>query len=120
LWTADESLAAEWLAQAWIHHANPRWPRTELVDCLWVDARLATAQEQYLRAATLFGLAEQVGSQIHYVPTGPVKPLIDSAIATVHNSLAPDAFAAAFAEGQRLSLDEAFNTILASQDDFGV
>ena len=113
LWRADQTRAAQWLAKAWIHHANPRWPRTELVDCLWVAARLATAQEQYQRAATLFGLAEQVGARIHYAPIEPIRPLIETALATIREALPPDLFAEAFTFGQQLSLDEAFATILA-------
>lgn len=33
-WQEDLDQAAHWLAQAVAHHANPRWIRTELVDCL--------------------------------------------------------------------------------------
>lgn len=43
LWQGDLDHAAHWLAQALAHHANPRWICTELVDCLWVAARLTTA-----------------------------------------------------------------------------
>ncbi len=112
LWQGDLDQAAHWLAQAVAHHANPRWIRTELVDCLWIAARLATAQQQYPRAATLFGLAEQVGRRIGYVPAGPVQPLNEAALVTVRQALEPAAFAAAFAAGQAMTLDSACATIL--------
>lgn len=109
LWQGDLDQAAHWLAQALAHHANPRWIRTELVDCLWMAARLATVQQQYLRAATLFGLAKQVGSRIGYVPAGPVN---EAALVTVGERLGEAAFAEAFAAGQAMTLAEAFTTML--------
>ena len=112
LWLGDLDQAAYWLAQALAHHANPRWIRTELVDCLWIAARLATAQKQYQRAATLFGLAEQVGGRIGYAPAGPVRPLNDAALVTVREVLSEAVFAAAFATGQQRTLEEAFTTML--------
>lgn len=113
LWQGDHDQAAHWLTQALIHHANPRWIRTELVDCLWVAARLATAQQQQRCAATLFGLAEQVGSRIGYAPVGPMRPLIDAAMVTVQAALEPAVFDEAFAAGQQMALEEAFTTRLA-------
>jgi predicted ATPase/DNA-binding SARP family transcriptional activator len=115
LWQGDLDQAAHWLAQALTHHANPRWIRTELVDCLWVTARLATAQQQYRRAATLFGLAEQVGSRIHYVSAPPVRPLIDAALTTVQTALEPAVFVEAFAAGRAMRFEEA-QTILFMTD----
>ena len=114
LWQGDLDQAAHWLAQALVHHANPRWIRTELVDCLWGAAWLATTQQQYQRAATRFGLADQVGKGIGYVPIGPVRSLNEAALATVQNALEPAAFAEAFAAGQQMTLEEAFATILAA------
>ncbi|MEZ4731570.1 MAG: BTAD domain-containing putative transcriptional regulator [Caldilineaceae bacterium] len=119
LWQGDLDQAARWLAQAVVHHANPRWVRTELVDCLWIAARLATAQQHYQRAATLFGLAEQVGSRIGYLPAGPVRPLNDTAQSTVQAALEPTVFAEAFAAGQGMTLAEAFATLLAQDQGLG-
>jgi tetratricopeptide (TPR) repeat protein len=105
--------AAQWVDQSLIHQAKIPWITTEQVDFLWMVARLATAQQQYQRAAMLFGLAEQVSSQIHYGLVEPIRPLVDAALATVRETLDPAAFAEAFATGQQLSLNEAFVTILA-------
>ena len=113
LWQGDLDQVAYWLAQALTNHANPRWIRTELVDCLWVAARLATAQQHYRCAATLFGLAEQVGSRIGYVPAGPVRPLNDAAQVTVREALRKATFAEAFAAGQQMTLGEAFAALTA-------
>jgi len=112
LWDGEPARSAQWLAQAVIHHANPRWARTELVDCLWVAARLATAQQDYLRAATLFGLAEQLRSRIRYPLVEPLRALVDVALTTGRAALKPTVFDVAFATGQQMSLDEAFATIL--------
>src|SRR5262249_3822386 len=80
---------------------------------LWLAARLATAQQQYQRAATLFGLANTVHSHLHYAVTGPGRALADAALATVRSELDPALFAQIFATGQQLSLTEAFITVLA-------
>ncbi|MBI3960158.1 MAG: tetratricopeptide repeat protein [Chloroflexi bacterium] len=108
LWQGDHEQAGQWLAQALAHHANPRWIRTETVDCLWVAARLATAQEQYQQAAMFFGLAEEMGRRIGYRAPGPVRPHIDAALATVQAALEPALFAESFAAGQQMTLAEAF------------
>jgi hypothetical protein len=113
LWEGEFDQAEQWLAQSVVHHVHPRWIRIELVDCLWVATRLATAQKQYRRAATLFGLAEQVGSQIGYVLVGPVRVQVDTALAIVRKALGAELFAKAFTLGQQFSLNEAFATILA-------
>jgi hypothetical protein len=105
--------AAQWVDQSLIHQAKIPWLTTEQVDFLWTVARLATAQEQYPRAAMLFGLAEQISSQIHYRLVEPVRSLVDTALATVREALDPARFAEAFATGRQLSLNEAFATILA-------
>jgi hypothetical protein len=79
---------------------------------LFVAAGLATAQQQYPRAAMLFGLAEQAHSQIHYVIAGPVCALAEAALATVRAALDPVVFTQAFAAGQQMALGEAFTTVL--------
>jgi hypothetical protein len=115
LWRGELDESARWLAQALAHHANPRWVRTETVDCLWVAARLATAQEQYQRAATLFGLAEAMGSSIGYTAAQPVRPQIDAARVTLREALGKAVFADAFAAGQEMTLVETFPTFLPSE-----
>ena len=52
---------------------------------------------QYLRAATLFRLADQVHRQIKYAIAGPMRALADTALATVQAALDPVVFAEAFA-----------------------
>lgn len=113
LWEGDLHEAAQWLAQSVEHYAKPRWIRLELVECFWVAARLASAQQQFVRAVTLFGVAEQVGRQIQYVYAGPMRTQVDAVLATVHEALGADLFAKALAAGHQLSLAEAFAMILA-------
>lgn len=62
----------------------------------------------------LFGLAEQVHSQIHHVISGPMRLLADAALATVQAMLEPATFAEAFAAGQQMTITEAFATILVA------
>jgi tetratricopeptide (TPR) repeat protein len=112
LWEGDLDQAGHWLAQSLAHHADPRWNTIDQVERLFLAARLVTAQSEYLRAATLFGLADQVSTRINYVPAEPVYSLIEVASANVRAALAADSFAEAFAAGQQISLDEAFATIL--------
>ncbi len=112
LWEGELDQAAHWLAQSLAYHANAGAITIYEVGRLLVAARLATAQQQHRRAATLFGLAEQAHSHIHYVYAGPVRAQVDAALATVHEALAAEVFDEAFAVGQQLSLDEAFATLL--------
>lgn len=78
-----------------------------------MTARLATARQAYVRAATLFGLAEQISQRIRYPLVEPVQSLVNAALATVQAALEPAAFAEAFAAGQQLSIEEALATVLA-------
>jgi predicted ATPase/DNA-binding SARP family transcriptional activator len=119
LWEGKLDQAEQWLAQSVVDHAHPRWIRIELVECVWLAARLATAQQQFLRAATLFGLAEQLHRHTRYELLGPVRSLVEAALATVQAALDPAVFAATFSTGEQLSLEEAFATILAPSQEVG-
>ena len=117
LWEGDLAQAAAWLGQSLAYQADARSITVYEVGRLWVAARLATAQGHYPRAATLFGLAEQMHSQIRFVIVGPMRFLADAALATVREALEPAVFAEAFAAGgQQMTLDEAFAGILAPKD----
>ncbi len=105
--------AAQWLTQSVGYHADLGSITTTELQRLWVAARLATAQQQYPCAAMLFGLADQAHSQIHYAIGGPMRALADAALATVQATLEPAFFAAVFAAGQGMTLEEAFVTLLA-------
>jgi hypothetical protein len=114
LWEGEVDRAAQWLAQSLDYHTRPRRITIYTVERLFVAARLATAQQQYQRAATLFGLAEAVGRQLHAVPAAPMESLVETALAAVREALEPADFAEAFAAGQQMSLEEAYATILAT------
>jgi predicted ATPase/DNA-binding SARP family transcriptional activator len=113
LWEGKVGEAEQWLAQSLTYHTHPRRITILHVERLFVAARLATAQEEYRRAATLFGMAEQMHSHIRYAYGGPVRDLVDKALATVREALGVEAFDEAFTAGQHLSLSEAYGTILA-------
>ncbi len=100
--------AEHWLAQSLAAHADPHQITLDTVERLFVAARLATAQQQYRRAALLFGLAEATHNAIQTVLAQPMRALADAALATVQAALEPAAFAEAFAAGQQMPLEEAF------------
>ncbi len=99
--------AAQWLAQSLAYNAQMSRDTFDEVQRRWLAARLATAQQQYRRAATLFGLAEQAHQQVRYVIGGPMRALADAALATVQAALEPAVFAESFAAGQQMALAEA-------------
>jgi predicted ATPase/DNA-binding XRE family transcriptional regulator len=113
LWEGKLDAAESWLAQGIAYHGDRRLSRMDHLERVMVAARLATAQGAYQRAATLFGLAIQMCSDIHYELAGPARQLADDALAQVRAALAPERFAEAYAAGQQLSLDEALGTIVA-------
>lgn len=112
LWQGELDQAQQWLKQSLDYEAKPTRISFDTVQRCWVAARIATAQQQYQRAATLFSLAEQAHSQIHHVIGGPMRALADTALATVQAMLEPAAFAEAFAAGQAMSLAEMFAMLL--------
>ncbi|MCE7986032.1 MAG: XRE family transcriptional regulator [Caldilinea sp. CFX5] len=118
LWAGKLGEAEQWLRQSLAYYSEPHRITLYDVERLLIIVRLATAQQQYLRAATLFGLAEQISNRLHYPAVGPLRTLADTALATVQTALEPAAFAAAFAAGQQMALEEAFATILTSTSIF--
>jgi len=115
LWKGELEQVAQWLTQSLDYGAKTTRVTVEGAQRLWVAARLATAQQQYQRAATLFGLAEQAHSQINHVIGGPMRTLVDDALAAVKSALEPAAFAEAFAAGQQTTMEEALGAILATK-----
>ena len=113
LWEEKLDLAEDALTQSLGYDTETRRINVYEIQRFWLAARLATAQQQYLRAATLFGLGEQTHSQIRYAIAGPMRALAEAALATVRDALDPAIFAEAFAAGQQMSLEEAFAGILS-------
>jgi tetratricopeptide (TPR) repeat protein len=112
LWEDKLEEAERWLADSFRHYTDPRWHTIDQVERLFLAARLVTEQRRYLRAALLFGLADQLSTRINYIPAEPVRSRIDTALGTVRAALDAAVFANQFAAGQQLSLDEAFAIIL--------
>jgi predicted ATPase/transcriptional regulator with XRE-family HTH domain len=109
--------AEQWLAQSLAAHVESHQITVDEVERLLIAARLATAQQQYQRAATLFGLAEQMHNHIPVMIAKPMRTLADAALATVREALEPALFAEAFAAGQPMSLEEGYTTVLAPNTD---
>jgi hypothetical protein len=76
LWEREFGQAEQWLAQSLVYHADPRSSTIFEVERLFVAARLATAQENYPRAATIFGLAQQMRGHTRYELLGSVRSLV--------------------------------------------
>jgi hypothetical protein len=112
LWEGELEQAEQWLKESLAYVAAPRRMDAREVVRMWVSARLATSQGQFMRAAMLFGLADAAHSQIQHAIVGPIRALADDALGTVREALEPKIFAEAFTGGQQLSLEEAFATIL--------
>jgi hypothetical protein len=100
------------LAQSLAAHADPHQITLDTVERLLIAARLATAQQEYLRAALLFGLAKATHNASQTVLAQPMRALADAALATVQAALEPAVFAEAFAAGQQMALAEAFAIML--------
>jgi tetratricopeptide (TPR) repeat protein len=113
LWEGELDQAEQWLGQSLAYYPDPRSITIYEVERLLIAARLASARQNFHRAATLFGVAERAHSQIHHMSIGPMRPLVDAALTTVHKALEADVFAEVFITGQQLSLHEAFAIILA-------
>jgi ATP/maltotriose-dependent transcriptional regulator MalT len=112
LWEGEIEQAEHWLAQSLEHLVEPHRVTIFQVMRLLVAARLAMAQQQYERAATLFGLADQMHRQLHYAIAGPMRTLADAALASVRAALDPAVFAEAFTAGQQMALEEVFASLL--------
>ena len=82
-----------------------------------VISRLTAA---YLRAATFFGSAEKIRSEMHYELAGPARQRAEVALAVVRAALDPALCAEALAAGQQLSLEDSFAMILTPGSTTGV
>ncbi len=112
LWQDELEQAGEWLAQSLFHHAEPQSFTILQIRRLHVAARLATARGNDTRAAMLFGLAQAIRNRSGVELRGAMRSLEDAAMESLHTRLDALSFAAAFAAGQQLSLEDAFATIM--------
>ncbi len=99
--------AQQLLVEGLAYHALIRWVKPELVDCLFVAARLAAAQGEFTRAATLFGMGERLRVEIHHALDAPLRLQVETALKQVRTSLTEEQFAGAWQEGTRWTLDDA-------------
>lgn len=113
LWGGKVEQAGQCLAQSLAYHADAQRITMDEIQRLFVAARLATMQGQYQQAAVLLGVGEAAHRQMHYAYTGPMLPLVNAAQAKVREVLGAERFDEAFAEGQQLSLYEAYTTFVA-------
>ena len=116
LWEEETEEAELWFAESLAYDAPPRSFTVFQVEQAFVAARLATARHDYARAATLFGLADQISSKLNYTYAGPMRAQIDVALTSVRAAMEPADFATAMSIGQQRSPEESFATILVSYD----
>ena len=100
--------AQQWLGLAFAAQQTPPALTLFLVEQLFVAASLATAQGRYLVAATLFGLADGAHRDLHETIGGPPRLWAAAALDRVQGELEGPTFAEAYANGQRLTLEEAW------------
>jgi hypothetical protein len=112
LWEGELDASEQWLAQSLAYPTDRPLGMIDQIERIMMAARLAAGQGAYLRAATLFGLADAMCTRIHYELAGPARQLGDTALEEVRAALDPTDFAEAFAAGKQLSLDDALATIL--------
>jgi tetratricopeptide (TPR) repeat protein len=84
---------------------------TGLIRCLEAMAQLAVAQREYERMARLFGAAEALREAIH-APPSPADRAEYDGVAEARLVLGEEAFAAAWAAGRALTLEEAVRVAL--------
>jgi non-specific serine/threonine protein kinase len=86
------------------------------VECVHGFASLACVAQQYERAARLFGAATQLRDALGYRSKPADQEFYDHHTATTHAGLQEAAFAAAWAEGQAMTLDQAIDYALAGSE----
>jgi non-specific serine/threonine protein kinase len=86
------------------------------VECLYGLGGLACVAQQCERAARLFGAANQLRDALGYRSKPADQEFYDHHTATTRAGLQEAAFAAAWAEGQAMTLDQAIDYALASSE----
>jgi tetratricopeptide (TPR) repeat protein len=86
---------------------STRWYMWAIPECLAGFASIASRQGQPERAARLFGAAETLHEAIHNLPVHAHQVEIECTVAIVQASLDETAFAAAWAEGCAMTLEQA-------------
>jgi ATP/maltotriose-dependent transcriptional regulator MalT len=98
---------AESLANEALDLARQAGDQLGLVDALELLARLASDQDSPKEAVRLWAVAESLRAELGYVRFPVEQGPYDAAVARAREALGPDGFAAAWAEGAKLSTEEA-------------
>ena len=89
---------------------------TGCLDCLEQIAVLAEIEGQPRGAAQILGAAEGQRARLSAARTPAIQTDFDSAVAAVRCRLAPDVFAAAWAEGNAMTLEQAMAVVIAKHE----
>jgi predicted ATPase/class 3 adenylate cyclase len=87
--------------------------KTEIIECLDALGQVACERGDHRRAARIFGAAEALGAISKYRREHPEQAFHDRHQATTQAVLGDAAFAAAWAEGQAMTLEQAIEYALA-------
>ncbi|PYO39393.1 MAG: XRE family transcriptional regulator, partial [Gemmatimonadetes bacterium] len=90
--------------------------KSNIAECLELLAGLASAQGQPIRAARLCGSAQALIESIGLTPAPADRYQYERNVAAVRASLGEAAFAAAWAEGRAMPLEQAIASALAGED----
>jgi non-specific serine/threonine protein kinase len=92
-----------------IRHIGAKWETTV---CLEEMGKVAAAENQPERAARLWGAAEKLRGGIHSSLTPVVRAALEKAIASARMAMGEEAFAAAWATGREMTMEEAIEFAL--------
>jgi len=98
---------AESLAHEALNHGREAGDQLGLVDALELLARLVADQDSHKEAVRLWAAAESLRSELGYVRFPVDRGPHEAAVATAKLGLGADEFASAWAEGAKLSVEEA-------------
>lgn len=115
LWEGEVAEAEDSMAQCLTLQGTARRFTVPLLVQVLLAGRLATAQEDYRRAAMIFGFGNQAQRRMGIEYPGPLRAPADAALVVLRSTLDPQEFVDAFAEGERTPLANAFRLMLSRQ-----
>ncbi len=112
LWQADYDHAGQWLAQSLAHDPDVESITLFQLERLLVAARLSAAQQQYTRAALIFGLEAHLRRGLGYELIPSLRTQVDAALAAVRAGLGDVRYTETVTRGELLDRAAAFAPFL--------
>jgi tetratricopeptide (TPR) repeat protein len=95
--------AEQWLARS-LAYPSRQSGSVQDVEFLLIGGRLAAQQQRYTQAAVCFGAAEAISNRMDYHYDGPMRPLVDRAVAQMREEMLSDEFERGWLHGRNLAL----------------